>query len=123
MTDDFERDDEFVASIAPDVMRALTASGFFIALDEIFCPTEKSLLAAVCHGHGDYRNSKQLLLSHGFDESDFSDVLSVLAARGGYCDCEILYNVAESSRLKAKYWKAQARESQPSLPEHGSNTE
>jgi hypothetical protein len=89
-------------------MRALTLSGFFIALDELFCPTEKYQLAAVCHGHGDYRNAKQLLLSHGFDESDFSDVFGVLAARGGCFDCEILYNAAESSRLKAEYWQGES---------------
>jgi hypothetical protein len=122
MTDDSTSDDKFIASIAPDVMRALTASGFFIALDELFCPTEKFLKAGVCHGHGDYRNAKRLLLSHGFDESEFSDVFGVLASRGGYCDCEILYNAAESSRLKAEYWKAQARNSQPGPPQHGSNS-
>jgi hypothetical protein len=123
MTDDSTSDDKFIASIAPDVMRALTASGFFIALDELFCPTEKFLTAGVCHGHGDYRNAKRLLLSHGFDESDFPDVFGVLAARGGFCDCEILYNAAESSRLKAEYWQARARDSQPSPPAHGSNSE
>ena len=123
MTDDFDRDEEFIASIAPNVMRALGKSGFFIALDELFCPTEESLKAAVCHGHGDYRNAKRLLLSHGFDESDFCDVFGVFASRGGYCDCEILYNAVETSRLKAKYWKARARDSQPSQPKHGSNSE
>jgi len=123
MTDDSTSDDKFIASIAPDVMRALTASGFFTALDELFCPTEKSLTVAVCHGHGDYRNAKRLLLSHGFDESEFSDVFGVLASRGGYCDCEILYNAAESSRLKAEYWQARARDSQPSPPSHRSNSE
>ena len=123
MTNDFDRDEEFIASIASDVMRALGNSGFFTALDELFCPTEKSLTPAVCGGHGDYRNSKRLLLSHGFDESDFSDVFGVLAARGGYCDCEILYNAAESSRLKAEYWQAQARNSQTGPPQHGSNSE
>jgi Protein of unknown function (DUF2695) len=123
MTDNLEGDEEFIASITPDVMRALTASGLFIALDNLFCPTEKSLAAAVCHGHGDYRNAKRLLLSHGFAESDFSDIFGVLASRGGYCDCEILYNAAESSRLKAEYWQAQARNSQPSPPKHRSNSE
>jgi hypothetical protein len=123
MTDDSTSDDNFIASIAPDVMRALTASGFFIALDELFCLTEKFLKAGVCHGHRDYRNAKRLLLSHGFDESEFSDVFGVLASRGGYCDCEILYNAAESSRLKAEYWQARARDSQPSPPSHRSNSE
>jgi hypothetical protein len=27
---------------------------------------------------------------------------------GGCCDCEILYNVAGESRLKSRYWKAEA---------------
>lgn len=35
---------------------------------------------------------------------------------GGFCDCEILYNVAEESHFKSKYWKARARGNSPSDP-------
>jgi hypothetical protein len=42
----------------------------------------------------------------------------VLAARGGFCDCEVLYNAAEESRLKSEYWKAVASKRRP-LHGHG----
>jgi len=35
---------------------------------------------------------------------DVRDVLDVLRSQGACCDCEVLYNVAENSRLKARYW-------------------
>jgi hypothetical protein len=54
---------------------------------------------------GDFSNSKAALLASGFPESDHDDVLGVLMALGAYCDCEVLYNVAEDNRLKAQYWK------------------
>ena len=28
--------------------------------------------------------------------------------QGGFCDCEVLYNVLDESRLKAEYWTARA---------------
>ena len=33
--------------------------------------------------------------------------------KGGFCDCEILYNVVEESRLKAEYWQARAAGVEP----------
>ena len=29
-------------------------------------------------------------------------------AQGGYCDCEILFNVARESRFAAAYWSSRA---------------
>jgi hypothetical protein len=50
----------------------------------------------------------------GFDPDEISEIAQVLSARGGCCDCEILFNVAEESRLKSEYWKAKAvQTSQP----------
>lgn len=40
----------------------------------------------------------------------------VFMSMGGYCDCEILFNVAESSRLKAEYWLARTEGRQPIDP-------
>ena len=37
---------------------------------------------------------------------DVDDILAVLTSRGACCDCEVLYNVAEESRLKAQYWSS-----------------
>jgi len=44
----------------------------------------------------------------GFDENDIAEILEVLGTNGGHCDCEILFNVAENSRLKSEYWRARA---------------
>ena len=44
------------------------------------------------------------------DSDDVADVPGVLRFSGACCDCEVLYNVAEESRLKSRYWKARAGE-------------
>lgn len=44
------------------------------------------------------------------DSEEIEDILAVMRFHGGSCDCEILYNVAEESRLKAKYWKSRYSE-------------
>jgi hypothetical protein len=54
----------------------------------------------------------------GFDADDLKDMFAVLRAQGACCDCEVLYNVAESSRLKAEYWKRQAHDAE-AKPKHG----
>jgi Protein of unknown function (DUF2695) len=66
---------ELIESITPDVMRALVATGFFVALDDHLCRADA------------YLRSKD------FPDEDIQDVISVMQAHGGYCDCEILYNV------------------------------
>ena len=96
---------EQIASITPDVMTCLGNLGFFEKLDNLFCPTDTSRESQRCGGN--YEVSKSILTSQGFSEADIEDVCAVLAAQGGCCDCEVLYNVAETSRLKTEYWRAQ----------------
>ena len=50
------------------------------------------------------------------DSDEIADVLAVLQSRGACCDCEVLYNVAEESRLKARYWKAEYAKLQSDSP-------
>jgi hypothetical protein len=114
-------DDEYFRAIEEDVMRVLERKGFFGALDDLFDPLEASTPAVVCHR--DYRNAREVLLARGFPESDFADIFGVLKERGACCDCEILYNAAESSRLKGKYWMARARGEQPDKPNHRGDSE
>jgi hypothetical protein len=57
---------------------------------------------------GTYRLSESILQASGFEHDDFSDIFAVLQSKGACCDCEVLYNVAEKSRLKAKYWRSRA---------------
>ena len=101
-----ETNDEYAASITPYVMKYLAKSHFFEGLDDLLCPSEESREARKCGG--DHSLSELLLLESGLDRADLDDVYAVLRAKGGFCDCEILYNVVESSRLKAKYWRGRA---------------
>ena len=92
-------DEELVASITEPIMGVLNTTSFFAALDEVFTRPENP---AVCWG--DFRVAKSILPTKGFLESEYFDVFSVLMSQGGYCDCEILYNVAEGSEFARRYW-------------------
>jgi hypothetical protein len=109
-------DGELIEEITPAVMKCLVRSGFFEELDDVFCPPSRDEKRAQCWG--DYRTSKPILLRRGFKEEEFFDVFHVLMGLGGYCDCEILYNAVETSRLKSEYWTARAEGRDPFDP-HG----
>lgn len=98
------RDDELTVSITPDVMKCLTSGGFFEELDNRLSPVNTSAERQRCAGT--YQVSESILRSQGFDDLAIADIFEVLAAQGGFCDCEVLYNVVETSRLKAGYWRA-----------------
>jgi hypothetical protein len=100
--------DEFIKAISDDVMRSLTTRGFFEELDNRFRPKDDAVPRAVCD-HS-YTISESVLAERGFHAEDLDDIFDVLRAKGGVCDCEILYNAVEESRLKAEYWKARAKE-------------
>ncbi len=102
-----EPDDDRVTSIKSDVMRCLDRAGFFEKLDDILSPHDGSRPSDRCYA--DYRLSEPILRISGFDAADITDIFDVLRSQGGSCDCEILYNVAELNRLKAQYWREQAR--------------
>jgi hypothetical protein len=114
MSDPDISDEKLITSITPDVMKCLGSRGFFERLDNLFCPTETSRERQHCGGN--YEISRSILTSLGFSEEDIEDVCAVLAAQGGCCDCEVLYNVAEPSRLRAEYWRAQVEGADPPNP-------
>ncbi len=103
-------DEELIESISPDVMRSLRGSGFFAGLDDLMSPIDETVEPEVCHG--DFRHAKRVLAEKGFGErngiDEVFDICHVLMAQGGYCDCEVLYNVSDENRLKADYWKKRA---------------
>ncbi len=113
-------DADLIADIAPDVMRCLAGAKVFEALDDVLCPADGSHPRQPCHG--DCRPARAALLARRFREDELFDVFHVLMARGGYCDCEILYNAVEESRLKAEYWRARAEEIEPYDPHVGPGT-
>ena len=113
---DIGPDSDLIASITPDVMTCFRRSHFFERLDDLMCTDGDSGQREVCGG--DYKISKRILKAAGFDSEDLKDMLAVLRAQGACCDCEVLYNVTESSRLKAEYWKRQALGT-VAKPKHG----
>ncbi len=106
-----DSDNEHIEGIAPDVLRILENKGFFQVLDDQLCPKDPRLARVLCQGT--LANSTTALTAYGFDHQEIEDIMAVLAARGGFCDCEVLYNVAEESRLKSEYWKAVASKRRP----------
>ncbi len=106
-----EWEDELIVSITPDVMECLAKCKFFAELDNQLCPADGTNARQHCRGN--YEISESILRSHGFDETEMPDVFNVLRAQGGCCDCEVLFNVAGESRLKAEYWRARAAGQKP----------
>ena len=111
-----ENDDALIDQIAPDVLGALANKRFFDSLDDQMCPVDPAQ-PRLCW-EGTYAISTTILARCGIDSDDIADITQVLAARGGHCDCEILFNVVEESRLKSEYWKARAAESAPPDSHH-----
>jgi hypothetical protein len=110
-------DEQLIASITPDVMKCVLGAKVFDALDDLLCPIDPAAPRTPCYG--DFRTTKSILLSRGFNEDDLFDVLHVFMDQGGYCDCEILFNVVEGSRLGGQYWKARAEGRMPYDPHEG----
>jgi len=100
------RNDELIADITPDVMRVLESCRFFEELDDRLCPLDAAKERDKCHG--DFQISSIIPRSHGFVNEELAEILSVFQSQGGFCDCEVLYNVVEVNRLKARYWRARA---------------
>jgi hypothetical protein len=115
MTDHTEAD--FIRSITEDVMKCLLRSRFFDKLDNLLAPTNTP---EVTHCVGGYKLSRSILQASWFDSEEMADIFEVMRSLDGGCDCEILYNVAASSRLKANYWKKLPAQviSFPIHPEH-----
>jgi Protein of unknown function (DUF2695) len=103
------RDSDLISSITPDVMASLRRSHFFEELDNLLSPMDGSGLApTLCAG--DYELAENILRSAGYDSEALTDIFAVFRSQGGCCDCEILYNVADTSRLKAMYWQGRAHD-------------
>jgi hypothetical protein len=101
----------FVRDIALDVLGVLRADGFFALLDDRFAPADSSQEPAEC-GHS-FDISRAILADIGIGSEHIEDAIDVLHSQGACCDCEVLYNVAEESRLKSRYWKARAHKLTP----------
>jgi hypothetical protein len=99
--------DDYIRQISADVLTVLRSRQFFSQLDDLLAPARSSRAIKCKH---DFQHSRNILRKLGFKDDDIADVIAVLQASGACCDCEVLYNVAEESRLKSKHWKKQGRE-------------
>ena len=113
-----EPDEELIKSITPNVMSCLVNCGYFEELDNRLCPADTSKPREHCQGN--FNISESILQTHDFDNESLADIFDVLKAQGGFCDCEVLYNVVETNRLKAEYWRSRANESNPAPIPHSS---
>jgi len=101
--------DEFVERITPDVLRVLGQIRFFDLLDDRLCPTQVGQRPIQCvHS---FEMTRSILADSGMSVEDIQDVLNVLRSQGACCDCEVLYNAVEETRLKARYWNKRHLES------------
>jgi Protein of unknown function (DUF2695) len=94
-------DEDEVASVAPGVMRALEESGFFAALDDVMSPADSAAEREGCHG--DFQISKRILAQRQIPQLGDLDMTvaahHVFMSKGAFCDCEILLNVYQNSRM------------------------
>ncbi len=101
-------------SIAPDVLAALEKSGAFSPLDDLMAREDELAGAEPCQG--DFRLLKRVLAEKGFGKhgeiDEIFDICHVMMFHGAFCDCEVLFNVVETSRLKSRYWIKRAKEVQ-----------
>ncbi len=104
-------DEQLIDEITPDVMKCIVGSGFLARLDDVMCPVDTTTTRGSCFG--DFRHSRLLLIELGFAENELFDVFHVLMRQGGFCDCEILYNIADDSRLQAEYRQARGKDCKP----------
>ena len=100
-------DDELIASIKSDVMACLAEKRFFEKLDDLLCAADRSEGYSCKHT---FAITESILRSLHFDKAAIADIVGVLKSQGACCDCEVLYNVAENTRLKARYWKSKAKD-------------
>ena len=102
--------ENLIKDITPDVIRVLNKVNFFSSLDDLMAPKDNSKQGHPCHG--DFRLTKKVLKQKGFKKDgkidEIFDICHVLMSEGGFCDCEVLYNVSKNNRLKSRYWKKRA---------------
>jgi hypothetical protein len=94
------------ADITPNVMNCLQREKFFTKLESHIFPD--GTIDSNCCSHS-FVVSTLVLSESGHDEKAREDVFEVMRSQGGFCDCEILLNVAPESAARAAYWKKKAK--------------
>ena len=96
-------DEEYIENISSFIMEALEKTKYFKKLDTLMLPLNPFKKEKKCYG--DFALTKKILAESNFDENKIFDICHLIMSKGGYCDCEVLFNVSETSRYRKKYWK------------------
>ena len=91
-------DQETIDEIKEPIISLLKDKVGFVAL------LDKQFTSQTVKCYGDFRHSKSILTELKISDEDQFDIFHVLMNEGGYCDCEILYNVFRESEYSKKYW-------------------
>ncbi|HXR38031.1 MAG TPA: hypothetical protein VN776_03025 [Terracidiphilus sp.] len=106
--------DESESDKAAQILELLARQKFFECLDDRLCPAESSQRRAWCQGG--FEITVRILNEIGIYPEEIQQALKALAAMGSECDCGVLYNAAQQSRLKTEYWLARAVNGEPFDP-------
>jgi Protein of unknown function (DUF2695) len=104
-------DEALLSDIAPNIMAVLIRDKFFTRLEARVFPDSPDPRNLCDHS---FSNASVLLAEDGHDEDAQEDVFAVMRSRGGFCDCEIIWNVAEGSPVTENYWRTRAVSQSPS---------
>ena len=99
-------DQDLLRDITPGVMSSLKKSRFFTRLEDVVFPNSPKPHTLCDHS---FSFSSVLLAEDGHDERAQEDVFAVMRSLGGFCDCEIIWNVAPDSPAREAYWMARAQ--------------
>ncbi len=92
-------DEETIESIKSDVLGIIEKKTDFIEqLDFQFSGQNYKC-------YGDFSHSKKILTNLTFTDEEQFDIFHVFMSEGGYCDCEILYNIFKNTNYSKKYWE------------------
>ena len=99
-------DQELGDDIAPYVLESLNQMRFFQLLEARVFPEGDS---GPRRCDNSYIHAETILTKLGFTDEEREDIVTVCKSRGGFCDCEILWNVDDrDDSPRARYWKSKA---------------
>ncbi len=100
-------DQEFGDEIIAEVLEILNSMQFFEKLESRVFPYGDSGERSCDHS---YRHAESILQAGNISEEMREFILVACKSQGGFCDCEILYNVDDRDECpRARYWGAEYR--------------
>jgi hypothetical protein len=100
--------------VSPHTLELLTRKKLFERLDDRFCPADSTHARAWCQGG--FELTARILSEAGIEPEQVEPILQELSANGSSCDCGVLFNAAQESRLKTEYWLTRALTGEPFDP-------